>query len=297
MDFPLLPKPTHQLVVVRLWGVLCRSHGAVDVYYQELSVLDGLSDDIPELCIRHVCGDVFLSGNHPGNALGRGVIDYNRLLFGSKIMIKDKMKLYRYLFLGLLAMTFGLHADAQKLTKVPAGQAQRMIGIINRTSSSIRTIQCDFVQVSDMSFMDDKAVSKGKMSFNASGSLVWQYNSPYKYTFSINNGQVTTKSGGKTQSIDLRNNKMFQNIATMMMNSVSGKCLSNGRDFKVVMYASKKEWVAYLYPQKADFKKMFASVRLHFNQIRRMVQQVEMIQKNGDNIVITLSNVKATYRR
>ena len=207
------------------------------------------------------------------------------------------MKLTKYLIVAFLTAGFCLNAKAQRLKKATEKQKQQMIATINRASEKIHTIQCDFTQVSELSFLEDKATAKGRMSFTAPGSLVWQYTSPTHYTFSIDKGKVTTKSGGKTHSIDISNNKMYQNIVEMMMNSVSGKSLGNGRNFGVEMYVSGSEWIAWLTPLKPDFRKMFKSVRLHFNKQQRTVQQVEMISNNGDNIKITLSNIQTTYRR
>lgn len=186
---------------------------------------------------------------------------------------------------------------AQEIRRASQKQAAQMISLINRTSARIQTIHCNFTQTSDLSFMDEKAVSRGHMDFDAAGSLTWQYTSPYKYTFSIANGKVTTQSGSRKQSIDLKSNRMFGNIAEMMMNSVSGKCLSGGRDFHADMYVRGNEWIAYLKPLRPDMKKMFRTIRIHFSRIRRMVQEVEMIQGNGDHIDIALSDIKVTYRK
>lgn len=209
----------------------------------------------------------------------------------------NKMRILRYLLFAFLLLAICPNVNAQQLRKVTEKQKRQMIAAITQTSAKIRTIQCDFTQVSVLSFLEDKATAKGKMSFTAPGSLVWQYTSPTRYTFSIENGKVTTKSGGRTHSIDISNNKMYQNIVEMMMGSVSGQNLSSGRNFAVEMYVSEGEWIAFLTPLKADFKKMFKSVRLHFNKRKRMVQQVEMISNNGDSIKITLSNIQTTYRR
>ena len=199
--------------------------------------------------------------------------------------------------MAFLATVFFLNANAQRLKKATEKQKQQMVATINQTSAKIHSMECDFTQVSTLSFLEDKATAKGKMSFTAPENLVWQYTSPTRYTFSIDNGKVTTKSGGKTYSVDISNNKTYQNIVEMMVQSVSGKSLGNGRNFSVEMYISGSEWIAWLTPLKADLRKMFKSVRLHFNSQKRVVQQVEMISSNGDNIQITLSNIQTIYRQ
>ncbi len=188
-------------------------------------------------------------------------------------------------------------AVAQKLKRAEKRQAAQIINLINRASAQIKTIRCSFIQVSNVSFMDERTVSKGKMYYNADGSLVWQYISPYKYIFSIEEGQVMTQSGNQKKRIDVKGNALFENITEMMMNFVSGKILSNNRDFIVDMYLKGKEWVAFLTPKRPEIRKMFKSIHLHFSPKRKMVQEVEMIQANGDQINITLSDVNVTYRK
>lgn len=46
MDCTFLCEPTYQLVVSRLWDLLCCGNSPLDVHYQELSLFHGLSDDI-----------------------------------------------------------------------------------------------------------------------------------------------------------------------------------------------------------------------------------------------------------
>lgn len=185
---------------------------------------------------------------------------------------------------------------AQSLRKVSAVESRKMVSTINRRIAGLRQITASFVQESNLSFMDDKAVSKGSMSYSVNDGLTWQYHTPYQFTLSIYKDKVVTKSGSRTQHIDLKSNKMFSNIATMMMNCVSGKSLTSGSEFRVVMYAGKTHWVAYLYPVKADFKKMFKVIYLHFNLQRSLVDKVELLQSNGDSIVISLYDLKALNR-
>ena len=75
-----------------------------------------------------------------------------------------------------------LHAQ----TKVSAAQAKTMIAKINAAAAKIRTIQCDFQQTKTLSFLNDKMVSKGVMSYDHAGKLRWEYTSPYSYVFIIN---------------------------------------------------------------------------------------------------------------
>ena len=110
-----------------------------------------------------------------------------------------------------------LHAQ----TKVSAAQAKTMIAKINAAAAKIRTIQCDFQQTKTLSFLNDKMVSKGVMSYDHAGKLRWEYTSPYSYVFIINNNRVHIKTSKNSNTIDIRSSRLFQGIARVMMNSVT----------------------------------------------------------------------------
>ena len=196
------------------------------------------------------------------------------------------------LIIGLMAAgmfsCLSLHAQ----TKVSAAQAKTMIAKINAAAAKIRTIQCDFQQTKTLSFLNDKMVSKGVMRYDHAGKLRWEYTSPYTYTFILNGQQVHIQSGKNRQTIDIRQSRLFQGIAQVMMNSVTGRNLTSNKDFACTFYTQGDVWVADLVPQRKEMKQMFSTIRLRFDSKRRMVSQVEMNEKRGDVTVITLKDIK-----
>lgn len=178
-------------------------------------------------------------------------------------------------------------------TKATAAQAKTMIDKINAAAAKQHTIQCDFRQTKSLSFLNDKMVSQGVMYYDHRGKLRWEYTSPYRYVFIINNNRVYIKTAKNSNKIDIRSSRLFQGIARVMMNSVTGKSLSSTADFSVEMFIQGDEWIARLVPKKKEMKAMFQSIRLFFNKKRQMVSKVEMVEKNGDQTVIQLLHVKS----
>ena len=77
-----------------------------------------------------------------------------------------------------------------------------------------------------------------------------------------------------------------------MAGSVTGKSLSNNRDFNVKMYCYNEYWAADLEPKEANMKKMFKYIRLYFNTTHTLVYKVEIVEKNGDVTTIKLNNIE-----
>lgn len=196
------------------------------------------------------------------------------------------MKRISVFFLLLALLLTSTTAMAQ--TKGAAEAAKKEIAA---TSASLNTIQCDFVQTKHLKMLNDKMVSYGKMYYQKSNRLRWEYIKPYAYTFVLNGQQVYLKNAKGTTSSSTAGNKMFREIARIMMNSVVGANLNDSKDFKVTMAETSGEWAATLVPLRKNMKQMFTKIVLHFNKSRKMVSGVDLYEKNGDRTNILLKNV------
>lgn len=168
----------------------------------------------------------------------------------------------------------------------------KVIQQINAVASSLKSIQADFVQTKYLKMLNEKMVSRGKMYYQQSDKLRWEYTTPYTYTFVLNGAKVLIEKGKRNDVINVNQSKVFKEIARVMMNSVVGKCLTNQKDFKTSIVATSSEYVATLYPQQKQMKQMFQKMVLHFNRQKLTVSVVELIEKKGDKTVIELKNVK-----
>jgi len=163
---------------------------------------------------------------------------------------------------------------------------------ISQMASAIRTMQCDFVQTKHLKMLNDNVVSRGRMYYQQSNHLRWEYTLPYTYTFVYNGSKVMIKNARRNDVIDANKNKVFKEIGNVMMSSVMGNCLNDTRSFKTTIAETSTEWVASLVPQRKEMKQMFRLIKLHINRQRAMVTSVELIERNGDRTVIELRNVK-----
>ncbi len=187
----------------------------------------------------------------------------------------------------IILSLFAIHQPA--VAQVTQGQVKQMIG---QAAASVKSMQCDFVQTKHLKMLGDKVVSRGVMYYQQSDKLRWEYVSPYKYTFILNGNKVQIKNDKRTDVIDVERNKLFKEIARIMMSSVVGDCLNDTRSFKTTITDGNTSWVATLVPQRKEMKQMFSSIRLYFNKKSSMVSMVELVEKNGDKTFIELKNVK-----
>ena len=191
----------------------------------------------------------------------------------------------RLLFL-ILILSHIIPLSAQQLTEEQIKQK------VNQTASAMKTMQCDFVQTKHLKMLNNDFVSHGKMYYQQSNKLRWEYTSPYSYTFILNNDQVLLKNKQRNDLIDVKQNKLFREIVRIMMSSVIGNCLTDDKNYKVSVAAIGNEWVATLLPQRKDMKQMFPKLILHFNAKKSVVNNVELYDKNGEKTIIELKNIR-----
>jgi len=168
---------------------------------------------------------------------------------------------------------------------------QAAIKKISAAAAALKTMQCDFVQTKHLKMLGDEMVSKGKMYCSQPDKLRWQYTTPYQYTFVLNANKVSITKGKRNDVIDVQKNKMFKEIARIMMNTVLGKCFT-GKDFKTSVAEKDGTYIATLTPLKKEMRQMFSKIVLHYNKQASTITTVELHEKNGDRTYIEMKNIR-----
>lgn len=171
-------------------------------------------------------------------------------------------------------------------------QERQAIQQVSRAAAAMKTMQADFVQTKHLRMLGEKMVSRGRMCYQQNDRLRWEYTKPYAYTFILNGNSVMMSKGGRRDVVDVNRNKVFREIARMMMSSVVGTCLTDSKNFKVSVETAQQTYTATLLPQKKDMKAIFTRIVLVFNRKTSVVSKVTMYEKNGDRTEITLDNVR-----
>lgn len=198
------------------------------------------------------------------------------------------MKQIRTIILMLLLSIATLPMTAETMT---SQQKQAAIAKINKAASSLKTMTCTFVQTKHLSMLNDKMVSKGSMRYKQSDKLRWEYTSPYQYLFIFNGTKVYVGNKSRKDVIDTGTNKVFKEVARIMMNTVTGKALSNSSDFTVDITSTATTYDVTLVPKKKDLKQLFTKIQLIFTKTNIMISEVNIFEKNGDSTNIELKNI------
>ena len=214
--------------------------------------------------------------------VGRGFY-YDRMCLCSKI---KKMKKIATIFCMLLC---ALSVMAAPLT---AQQKQEVIGRINKTASGLKSMSCSFTQTKYLSLLSDEMISEGKMNYKQPNKLRWEYTTPYQYLFIFNGTKVYVGNESRKDVIDTNTNKVFKEVARIMMSTVTGTALSNSSDFSIDVADGNTLWQITLVPKRKEMKKMFSKIVLLFNKSNLMIAEINIYENNNDRTNIKLKNIK-----
>ena len=177
-------------------------------------------------------------------------------------------------------------------TKLTAEQQKQIVEKIDKASSAMKTMQCDFTQTKRMKMLSKDMQSKGVMYFKRPDKLRWQYTSPYDYTFIMNGDKVQIKSMKSTKNIDVQQNKMFRQITNIILSSITGGTLRTSADFTVELWQQDKSYFVKLYPKKKELKQLYQYLEIWFDPALTKVSTVTMMEKTGDMTIVNLLNTK-----
>jgi outer membrane lipoprotein-sorting protein len=201
-----------------------------------------------------------------------------------------KLNIYAIiLFIGLLFCSVSGLAQYQNATDE---QKKEIASKIAQASANTNTMQCDFTQVKESSFMDDRVTSEGKMFYKKTNKIRWEYTNPYQYVFSTDGKNVVATFGDKKTAMPTNQRKLFDEICKVMVSGVSGRDLVDSPDFDTDFFVGSDDYKLVLVSKKKEVKALFSSIQLYVGKSDSRVHSIELVEKSGDKTTITLKNIQ-----
>ena len=157
--------------------------------------------------------------------------------------------------------------------------------------ASIKSMKCDFRQVSTVPLMDEPQVSSGKMLYRQPSSLKWVYTEPFIYSITIDNDNISVDTGQGQTEIGSDASRMFKGLAGIVLGCMSGENLKDKRLFQTTVTEQDNEWVAVLVPQRREIKRVFSEIVMVFDPATSLLKHLDMKDQNGGSTAIEISNV------
>lgn len=194
------------------------------------------------------------------------------------------------LWLSVLFVAFGLFASAQ--TQLSEAQSKEIMASLTEAASSMKSMQCRFVQNKTMAMLAEPSVSEGTMHFASPDRLRWEYTKPYAFALVVNGERIVKVTDGQVEVLEGNAGRMYQGIVSMIMGSASGKKLFDATAFDIVMFDDDAFWKAEMTPKRRDMKRMFSQLVFHFDKKTQAIDHVEFVEPKGDKTLIRFVDVR-----
>jgi outer membrane lipoprotein-sorting protein len=162
-------------------------------------------------------------------------------------------------------------------------------GSFSTESAKVLSISSDFTQEKELSALKEKITSSGKFWFKRSNRVRIDYQSPFIYRLIMNGDRILLKDEQKENRVNVKSNKLFQQVNRIMVDCIQGTILSS-KDFTTVVAENDKYYRLEMTPVNKNLKEFFSTINLYVEKADYSASRIEMNEPGGDRTVLTFSN-------
>ncbi|MCD4746494.1 MAG: outer membrane lipoprotein carrier protein LolA [Bacteroidales bacterium] len=154
------------------------------------------------------------------------------------------------------------------------------------------TIESNFIQEKNISFISEKIISKGLFCFKKENMIRWQYSEPFDYLIIIKDDKIYIKDEEQENKYDVQSNKIFKEVNNIIVGCVQGDILNNDKEYKIQYYENDKFYYVKLTPYSEKMKEFLSNINIYFDKKDYSVSILKMIELSGDYTKIEFFNKK-----
>src|ERR1035437_5880227 len=163
---------------------------------------------------------------------------------------------------------------------------------INEVSKSIKSIECEFIQIKHLSYLSEHVTSKGALYYKRENLIRWEYTSPYKYIIAVKKDKFIMKDGETISSFDIKSNELFSELNDIILGCIKSDILKSETKFKFSFFETGSVYLIKLTPVAPNIKEIFKSIEIYFNKSNFDLTDLKMIENTGDFTKIQFINRK-----
>jgi len=156
-------------------------------------------------------------------------------------------------------------------------------------AKKIQSIKSAFVQEKNLSVLAEKITSEGNFNFKRENKVRIAYEKPFSYIMIMNGDQMLVKDNQKENKVNVKSNKLFQQVNKIMVDCVQGTILDN-KDFTVKVFQNDKNWLLEMTPVGKGLKEFFQTILVYADKHDYSVSSIDMREPSGDNTLIRFTH-------
>jgi outer membrane lipoprotein-sorting protein len=159
----------------------------------------------------------------------------------------------------------------------------------NDESAKIKSISSNFEQEKELTILLEKIISKGEFRFKRENKIRIEYLDPFYYLMIINGDKMIIKDDQNETTMNVRSNKLFQQVNNIMVESVNGTIIDN-EDFSVRIFEDASRYLMEMTPVDKTLKGFFNTILIYADKESFSVTQILMNESSGDTTLIKFVN-------
>jgi outer membrane lipoprotein-sorting protein len=197
----------------------------------------------------------------------------------------------KFTLLAIMALVWA-STKGQEAQLTSADNVNVITSRIESSNSKIQSLQSDFIQEKELSFLEEKVFSSGKFYFQRENKIRWEYSKPYSYVIVMNGSLIRIEDEGKTNTLDASSNRLFSSISHILAGIIDGSVIQQEEQFKAKFLENERMVKVLLEPRMSGFKEFIQRIELDINKKDYNVDAVKLVEKNGDYTLINFTNKK-----
>lgn len=163
---------------------------------------------------------------------------------------------------------------------------------MSASSREMKSLTAEFEQRNRITGLSDEILSTGVIVYRQEGDyLSWEYLSPIKSKFTIEDGKITMESANKAAPVNSNFGRMARQISTIMLTAINGDGFQDSDMFSVkYMISPKGDLMVSMTPKDKKISKMFSSIDLYLDRKDYTANTVALTTIPGDVITLTFKN-------
>jgi len=158
-------------------------------------------------------------------------------------------------------------------------------------SAKVLSITSDFKQDKTLTALTETITSSGKFRFKRSNKVRIEYVKPFAYLMIMNGDKILVRDNNKENTINVKSNKLFQQVNRIMIDCVQGSILDS-KDFSTRVFENDKEYLLEMTPSSKTLSEFFQIIVLSVDRSDYSVKSIKMNEPTGDTTTISFMNKK-----
>ena len=156
-------------------------------------------------------------------------------------------------------------------------------------SAKVASITSDFTQDKTLTALTETITSSGKFWFKRNNRVRIEYLKPFTYLMIMNGDKMLVRDNEKENKINVKSNKLFQQVNRIMIDCVQGTILDS-KDFTTKVFEDDKVFLLEMTPVSKALREFFQTIVLRVDKHDYSVNSIEMNEPEGDTTIISFKN-------